>query len=171
VAVKKDKGPRHVRIHHYMMATQAWISLGCTERAMYLDIAARYAGYGSNNGKIGYSVREAATNLHIGTSTAKRALDALVDRGFIVATKRGAFSLKKRHASEWRLTEFASDISRDIATKDFMTWTPDKNKTRYPERPRTVSETAPIGISSGTEQHANTSHGICSGTVNARLAS
>jgi hypothetical protein len=46
-------------------------SLGATERAMYLDIAARYAGYGSNNGKIGYSVREAATNLHVGTSTAK----------------------------------------------------------------------------------------------------
>jgi hypothetical protein len=166
----KDKGPRHVRICHYMMATQAWISLGGIERAMYLDIAARYAGYGSNNGKIGYSVREAATNLHVGTSTAKRALDALQDRGFIVAEKRGAFTLKQRHASEWRLTEFASDVSKDIATKDFMTWTPDKNKTRYPQRHRTVSVAAPIGTCSGTVQHLNTSHGICSGTVNGDLA-
>lgn len=170
MAGKKDKGHRHVRICHYMMATPAWKSLGATERAMYLDIAARYAGYGSNNGKIGYSVREAATNLHVGTSTAKRALDALEDRGFIVATKRGAFSLKKRHASEWRLTEFPSDISKDLATKDFMTWTPDKNKTRYPQRHRTVPVAAPIGISSGTVPDSNTSHGTCSGTVNGGLA-
>jgi hypothetical protein len=166
----KDKGPRHVRICHYMMATSAWISLGGIERAMYLDIAARYAGYGSNNGKIGYSVREAATNLHVGTSTAKRALDALQDRGFIVAMKRGAFSLKKRHASEWRLTEFASDISKDMPTKDFMTWAPDKNKPRYPQRHHSVSVAAPIGISGGTMQDLNTSHGICSGTVDGDLA-
>ena len=132
-----------------MMATPAWENLGGIKRAMYLDIAARYAGYGSNNGKISYSVR-GTTNLHVGTSTAKRALDALQDRGFIVAMKRGAFTLKQRHASEWRLTEFASDVSRDMPTKDFMTWTPDKNKTRYPERHRSVFETAPIGISSGT---------------------
>jgi hypothetical protein len=166
----KDKGPRHVRICHYMMATPAWKSLGATERSMYLDIAARYAGYGSNNGKIGYSVREAATNLHVGTSTAKRALDALQDRGFIVAMKRGAFTLKLRHASEWRLTEFPSDISKDMATKDFMTWTPDKNKTRYPERHRSVSVAAPIGICSGTVEDSDTSHGICSGTVSRVLA-
>lgn len=167
---QKDKGPRHVRICHYMMATPAWKSLGGNERAIYLEMAARYAGYGSNNGRIGYSVREAATNLHIGTSTAKRALDALQDRGFIVATKRGAFHLKQRHASEWRLTEFASDISKDLATKDFMNWTPDKNKTRYPERHRSVSVAAPIGTHSGTVPDSSTSHGTHSGTVNGGLA-
>jgi hypothetical protein len=166
----KNAGPRHVRIHHYMMATPAWQSLGCVERAMYVDIAARYAGLGSNNGRIGYSVRDAAATLHIGTSTAKRAMDALEGRGFIVAMKRGAFSLKKRHATEWRLTEFASDVSGDFATKEFMRWTPDKNKTRYPQRHRSVSVAAPIGICSGTEPDSNTSHGTCSGTVNGGLA-
>jgi DNA-binding transcriptional regulator YhcF (GntR family) len=162
---KKDKAPRHVRICHYMMATPAWKSLGANPQAMYLDIASRYAGYGSNNGKICYSVRDAATNLHIGVATAKRALDALQDRGFIVAMKRGGFSLKQRHASEWRLTEFSSDISKDIATKDFMTWTPEKNKTRYPQRNRSVAVAEPIGSCSGTVQEQDTSHGSCSGTV------
>jgi hypothetical protein len=42
--------------------------------------------------------------------------------------KRGAFSVKQRHASEWRLTEFPSDISKDMATKDLLMWTPDKTK-------------------------------------------
>src|SRR5690349_4258604 len=83
----KDKGPRHVRICHYMMDSQAWKSLGAVERAIYLDMAKRYAGVGSNNGRIGYSVRTAATELHVGTSTAKRGLDTLQERGFIVVMK------------------------------------------------------------------------------------
>ena len=140
---KRDKGPRHVRLYHWMTTSRAWKSLGAIPRAIYADMASRYAGHGSNNGKIVYSVRCATKELSIGVATAKRGLDDLQDRGFIVATKRGAFSLKQRHASEWRLTEFPSDISTDMATKDFMTWTPEKNKTRYPQRNRTVSVAEP----------------------------
>ena len=136
----KDKGPRHIRLCHYMTDSQAWKSLGAIARAIYPHIAKRYAGVGSDNGRIGYSVREAAAEFHTGTSTAKRALDELQDRGFIVPMKKGAFSLKQRNSTEWRLTEFHCDVT--LATKDFMTWTPDKNKTRYPA--------APIGICSGT---------------------
>jgi DNA-binding transcriptional MocR family regulator len=154
-----------------MMESPAWKSLGGNERALYLEIAARYAGFGSNNGRIGYSVREAATNLNIGTSTAKRALDALQDRGFIVATKKGAFSLKIRNSTEWRLTEFPDDTNRgELPTKEFMSWTPDKNKTRYPQRHRSVSVAAPIGSCDGTVPDSNTSHGICSGTVKGGIA-
>ena len=145
----RNHQPRHVRIHHYMMETPAWKSLGVTERAMYVDIASRYAGPGSNNGRIHYSVREAAERLQIGKSTAARALEILADRGFIVAEKRGAFSLKARHATEWRLTEFASDIGSDFATKEFVRWRPE-DKIRYPERDRTVSPAGPHGICSGT---------------------
>jgi hypothetical protein len=167
---RKDKGPRHVRICHYMTATPAWKSLGAIPRTIYLDMAARYAGYGSNNGRIVYSVRFAADELRIGVATAKRGLDDLQDRGFIVCTKRGAFSLKQRHASEWRLTEFPSDISKDLATKEFMTWTPEKNKTRYPQRNRSVAVAEPIGSCSGTVEEPITAHGICSGTVEEVLA-
>jgi DNA-binding transcriptional MocR family regulator len=160
----RDHTPRHVRIHHYMMETEAWKSLGVTERAMYVDIASRYAGPGSNNGRIHYSVREAAERLHIGKSSAARGIANLEERGFIVAEKRGAFSLKARHATEWRLTEFASDISKDFATKEFVRWRPE-NKTRYPEQDRTVPAAGPVGTSNGTVPDSNTSHGISSGTV------
>jgi len=104
--------------------------------------------------------------LHIGKSTAARALEILADRGFIVAEKRGAFSLKARHATEWRLTEFASDIGSDFATKEFVRWRPE-DKIRYPERDRTVSPAGPHGICTGTAPDSNTSHGISSGTVSA----
>lgn len=160
----RDKPARYVSMAHYLIKSQAWKSLGCIERALYLDMAARY--YGSNNGRIGYSIRCAADELHIGTSTAKRALDALQDHGFIVAMKKGAFSLKVRNSTEWRLTEYQCDVSNKMATKDFMTWTADKNKTRYPQRHRPVPVAAPTGICSGTEADSNTSHGTCSGTDN-----
>lgn len=149
-------------LFRYMQESQAWKSLGAIPRAVYLDMAKRY--FGTNNGRIGYSIRCAVTELHIGMATAKRALDDLQDRGFIVATKRGAFNVKVRHASEWRLTQYT--CNNDLPTKDFMTWTPDKNKTRYPQRNRTVAVAEPIGSCSGSDASPDTSHGSCSGSVN-----
>jgi hypothetical protein len=164
----RDKPSRYVSMAHYLMKSQAWKSLGCIGRAVYLDMASRY--YGSNNGRIGYSIRCAVDELRIGNATAKRALDALEDRGFIVAVKKGAFSLKIRNSTEWRLTEYQCDVSNKMATKEFMTWTPDKNKTRYPQRNRTDAVAEPIGVCSGSDASLNTSHDVCSGTVNTGLA-
>jgi hypothetical protein len=153
-------------LFHYMQDSQAWKSLGAIPRAVYLDVAKRY--YGSNNGRIGYSIRCAVAEFHIGNATAKRALDDLQDRGFIVAVKRGHFSLKVRHASEWRLTQYP--CNNDLATKDFMSWTPDKNKTRYPRRNCTDAVAEPLGVCGGTVPESNTSHSVCSGTVNTGIA-
>ncbi len=164
----RDKPARYVAMSHYLMRSPAWKSLGCIARAVYLDMASRY--YGSNNGRIVYAIRCAVDELHIGNATAKRALDALEDCGFIVATKRGAFSLKVRNATEWRLTEYQCDVSNRIPTKDFMTWTPDKNKTRYPQRKRTDAVAEAIGVRSGSTASLNTAHGVCNGSVSAGVA-
>jgi DNA-binding transcriptional regulator YhcF (GntR family) len=133
-----------------MMGTPAWKSLDAIARAIYVHMAMRYAGPGSNNGRLPYSVREAAIELGIGKSTAARALQALIDRGFIVTVQRGAFSYKKRHATEWRLTEFASDLDGGLATKDFARWVAPKPEVgtssetqRYPERNRSVPVSGP----------------------------
>jgi hypothetical protein len=120
---RKNKSPRHVRVYHHMLRSDAWQSLCANARAIYIEISARYAG--TNNGRIPYSCREAAKALGIGQATAIRAIWKLEDRGFIVATKKGAFSLKLKHATEWRLTEFSCDITNDFATKDFMRWRPE----------------------------------------------
>ena len=119
---RSTKAARHVRLYHWMMKTEAWQSLNATERAIYIEMARRYSGPGSNNGRIPYSVREAATALHIGKTTAARAIHNLEERGFIVAMQKGAFSYKVRHATEWRLTEFPSDVTKELATKDFEQW-------------------------------------------------
>ena len=46
----------------------------------------------------------------------------LEERGFIVAMTRGRFNTK-RHATEWRLTEFRCDVTGQPASRDFETWT------------------------------------------------
>jgi hypothetical protein len=108
------------------MKTEAWQSLGALERAIYIEIASRYAGDGSNNGRIGYSVREAAATFKVGKSSAARALAILQDRGFIVARQKGAFTLKVRHSTEWRLTEFGCDVTGELPTKEFTRWSAEK---------------------------------------------
>ena len=133
---KREASPRHVRLYHYMTNSRAWHDLNAVARAIYIEIAKRYAGVGSNNGRIPYSVREAAAELKIGTATASRALGASVDHGFIVPVTKGAFSRKIRHATEWRLTEFPCDVTNTLtATKDFMRW----------ERKRSAETTEHLG--------------------------
>jgi DNA-binding transcriptional MocR family regulator len=119
----RGKCGRFLALRSWLLESPAWRSLPATARALYIEIAARYRG--SNNGRISYSVREGAKALHISKATACRMLGLLKERGFIVCTKRGAFSRKTvREASEWRLTEHNSDYPVVHATKDFMRWQP-----------------------------------------------
>jgi hypothetical protein len=148
---RSDQQSRHIRLYHYMLKTDAWRDLNCVARSLYVEMAYRYAGVGSNNGKLPYSVREAADTLKVGKSTAQRAFASLEQHGFIVPIKQGAFSLKVRHATEWRLTEFACDVTTALASKEFMKWS-SQNQNTVPGVGPKVPEAGPIGPSCGTEQ-------------------
>jgi len=132
---RKDKSknpPRYVMIFHWLMEKEAWKDLSANARAIYLEINKRYNG--SNNGRIGYSVRQAAKELRISKATASRAFHELVDHGFVVAEQKGSFNYKmdaegkrKRLASEWRLTIYGSDVAADTynqlnGTMEFTRW-------------------------------------------------
>lgn len=140
---KKEHVSRYVRLEHWLMRTDAWKSLDPVARAAYVELASRYAGPGSNNGRIPYSLLEMAKALNVSKSTAKRAMQALQDRGFVVLMRRGAFAVKVRHATEWRLTEYGCDVTgQRIATKDFARWQPPKSEHG--------AVSVPIGYSHGT---------------------
>ena len=117
---EKRRVDRHVRLYHWLMRCPAWKNLPPTSRALYAELGKHYNG--SNNGKIGYSVREAAEDLNVAEDTAWRHFCILEERGFIKPMKKGAFSLKERHATEWRMTEFSCDVTGIPPTKDFMRW-------------------------------------------------
>jgi hypothetical protein len=153
---------RHVRLYHWMLESPAWQSLDAVCRALYVEMANRYQG--SNNGRVIFSVREAASNLHISKATAARALGTLTDRGFVVPTMRGAFSLKVRHATTWRLTEHYCDETGKEASKDFMRWRPENQNTGSVVR-LSVPVVKPIGPRSETVLPENTLHGPSGETV------
>jgi len=160
---RSKKVARHVRIYHWMMDAEAWQSLTGNQRAVYIEMAARYNG--RNNGRIPYSVREAAESLHIGKSTAARDLAVLQERGFIIPRKKGAFSLKVRHATEWRLTEFSCDVTLALPTKEFMRWSP-KIQNTVPPQNSTVPVVEPNDTCGGTTPPKKGAHDTYRGSVN-----
>jgi hypothetical protein len=124
---KRHRPERYVKLRYWLLDSAAWQSLPGGACALYVKMAQRYNG--SNNGRIPFSVREAMQVVHVSKGMAKYLLDVLQDRGFIVCTKRGAFSLKTgREASQWRLTEYDNDVIAEYATKEFMRWWPPEVK-------------------------------------------
>ncbi len=117
---------RYVRLAEYMLASPAWRRLDPVARSLYVEIARRYRGPNSNNGKIPFSVREAAIALRVSPATANRAFRLLTETGFVRVSKRSGFNLKGRVSTEWLLTEFPDDTLPNVTppTKDFMRWQP-----------------------------------------------
>jgi DNA-binding transcriptional MocR family regulator len=165
--------PRFVWLRFWLMDSPAWRSLPCNARALYLQLAKRYNG--SNNGRISYSVRQASQELNLGKHATVRAFQALQNRGFIVCTKKGAFSWKTVcEASEWRLTEYDNNFPPQHASKEFMRWRPPEPesneppefRTRVRKRDRTGSETGPHRFSGGTMSAKKGPYGFSGGTTN-----
>lgn len=113
---------RHVRLHHWLLKTQAWRALSTQSVAVYILLAQRYNG--SNNGEISLSVREAARLVRIAKDTATKTFHELEDKGFIRRNICGSFNWKLKHATTWILTEHP--FNDQPATKDFARWTPGK---------------------------------------------
>ena len=164
---RKTGQPRFVQLFHWMLNSPAWKDLDANARAIYVGLTRRYNG--SNNGRIAYSVRQAAADLKISKDTAARAFRSLKDHGFIVCERRGAFQWKVRHASEYRLTVYESDVAKTyadkLATKEFRRWPEIQNS--VPVVRPTVPVVVPIGPSNRTNQRQNHRHGPCGRTVRA----
>ena len=166
---RKKKGHRFIQLFYFMLETEAWKDLDAVARSIYIELARRYNG--SNNGCIGYSVRQAAEELKISKATAARALCSLQAHGFVVVEKRGAFHCKVRHASEYRLTIYDSNLTDDYAkklcTKEFTRW-PEIQSSVPPVR-LTGSVARPNGQRSETVSSNNSPDEVCSDTVEANF--
>jgi DNA-binding FadR family transcriptional regulator len=136
-----------------MMRTDAWKHLDAVAIALYVLVSARYGGPGSNNGKIPYSVREAAKALKVGRTTAAEAFELLQETGLLALETKGTFNRKVRQASEWRLTEFQSDVTSDWATCDYLNWRPVKFRTRASRADRRASQADRASLQGGPRQH------------------
>lgn len=147
------------------MKTEAWKDLDAVARCTYIELKRRHHRHDPNNGRIALSVRQVADELGVAPATASRAFKSLEKHGFIVTMQKGAFRLKVRHATEWRLTEFFCDVTKSSATKDFASW---KKITVHVVKP-TVHVVKPIGARSETrgdlKSPPNSPDGFTTGTV------
>jgi hypothetical protein len=117
---KKYRGEAHIRLHHWLLRSDAWLSLSTQARAVYIAIVQRYNG--TNNGRLWLSVRDAARECRIAKDTATRSFRELLDRNFIECKTPGGFSRKTHHATEWLLTEYRDDVNHTAPSKAFMRW-------------------------------------------------
>lgn len=134
---RRKFGPSFVQLYQYMLISEAWLSLRPAARAVYIELHRLYNG--SNNGRLGLSVRRAAGRCRISKDTANGAFDELIERGFIAVVTKSAFSLKTRLATEYRVTCFPCDVTGALPTKDFTRWRgANQKQTAVPNQTATV---------------------------------
>jgi len=109
-------------LDYWVLKTPAWKSLTPAEVRVQLLLLERYNG--SNNGRIGLSIRDAAKFGKVAQGTAKKALDALVAKGFVKRRYKGSFSQKVSRATEYELTHVR--YGDKSPTKEFASWKPEK---------------------------------------------
>jgi CRP-like cAMP-binding protein len=98
----RRKTPRFVMITHTMMNTEAWQDLTGVAVKLLLNFVKMHDG--SNNGQLALTEQQAADAIGVSRNTASRALEELISHGFLRVTQRGAFHVKTKRPSIWRLT-------------------------------------------------------------------
>lgn len=117
-------GPPFIQLFHWMVDLPVWHSLSPRAVVAYLELARRYNG--SNNGTLHLSARELARAWNWSRASAARAIEELIEKGFVEITRASGFNLKdhKRQATEYRLTVLFCDLTRQSASKTFTKWKP-----------------------------------------------
>lgn len=113
-------------------------------RALLWELIRRFNG--GNNGRIAFCQRDMAKALNIADrGTVAGYVRELVARGFIKATRLGAFSVKlaDRRATEWALTWHP--VGDELATKEFMRWRPDEKNDGTEKPANRGGNAAPLG--------------------------
>jgi DNA-binding transcriptional MocR family regulator len=105
---------------HRILDSPAWIDLGGTAAKLLLYLARLHNG--TNNGDLFLAERAAADAIGVRRGAAAAAFDELEAHGFIAATQRGAFTVKVKLATSWRLTFHPTE--RAPATHDYRDWRP-----------------------------------------------
>jgi len=106
----RSKGDgRFITIPHEVLNSPGYLSTKPPARAVLNEVMMVYNG--SNNGKLGLSVRRAAQRCCISKDTAASAIAELEDAGLIERVKKGSFTQRNRKASEYRILWKRCDVT------------------------------------------------------------
>jgi hypothetical protein len=119
-----QKLPAFTPLIHNTMDTPAFGSLTPLAQCLYWRLKRRSGYNGDRNGKVFYSVREAAGDFGSHQDTIRAAFYLLQARGFIVPTQIGSLGVAgEGRATTWRLTELGTPHN-PRPTKEFAAWSP-----------------------------------------------
>jgi hypothetical protein len=157
----RSKGDgQYVSLPYDMLHSVAWRSLSGPAVKVWLELRTRF--HGANNGRLIFSLDEAARLLGLGKSTVRRALIELQDKGFIACTRKGQWY--GRLASEWATADLA--FNGAPATKAWKAWRP--NPAAHSRKKTEVgSEMAPSALATVPPEDRELLHGAVSGPVRA----
>ena len=104
---RHGQGPTFIQLFHWMVDLPVWHSLSPRAVVAY---------------------RELARAWNWSKASAARAIEELVNKGFIEITCNSGFNLKdrKRQATEYRLTVLFCDLTGQPASKTFTKWKPER---------------------------------------------
>lgn len=124
---EREGDTRYLFVYKWELDCPAYRALSGDQVRVYQDIRVRYNG--SNNGSIKYSARRAGEVIHKHHSTGARALERLVELGFLKIRQESNFN-SKRLSREYEVTAIARAKAKK-KTKlpegscEFMKWTAD----------------------------------------------
>jgi hypothetical protein len=121
------KGPSEhwTKLTRNMLETPAWRALSPTAQALYVWFKLEWKGpRANNNGKIRFSVRQAAHALGVARDTAARAIHDLQAKGFLVMTEKPSLGLEGAAKSPaFELTEIPlPSAGRNEGRKLYREW-------------------------------------------------
>lgn len=105
---------QHVQLYHWMIKSPAWAALSGNEVKVLIDLWHYHSGV--NNGRISYSCKQAGAAINATKMTGARALQTLVQLGFLRITQEAVF--RSRDACLYRLTTVP--VGKEPATKEFL---------------------------------------------------
>ena len=117
---ERQRHARFIALEHGMMNSPAYQALTGDSLKLLLAVWKRHDG--QNNGEISFSTREAADLLRGNKNTAARRFAELQELGFLAAEQKGAFSVKLKRATLWRLT--CEPSKGQPPTRDYQHWRP-----------------------------------------------
>lgn len=133
---------KFIMIENYVVRSEAWRALTANDKAVYLHLKWIYDGV--NNGRLAVGCREAAQAIGVASkNTGSISLKNLEAKGFIAKAKPSSFHVKSRTSTEWRLTEYACNVTGELPTKEFTRWR--QEKTTVLPQGRTVLPQIQIG--------------------------
>lgn len=108
---------RFAALPHDVLCSPGFLAASPAARAVLLELIRLHNG--SNNGRIGLGVREAAARCNISKATASRAFQELADCGLVELVEKGSFRERRRLASTFRLLWLRCDVTYTIPARRY----------------------------------------------------